>query len=66
MITVGEPNPSPADDGVEPDLRAVFYAYLEPYERAILARTGADTLSAAWEKLVHTTNSNSSPNTDHV
>lgn len=39
---------------------------LEPYERAILARTGADTLSAAREELVHATDSPSSPNTGHV
>lgn len=37
---------------------------LDPYERAILDRTGADTLSAAREKLVHATDSR--PNTDHV
>lgn len=39
---------------------------LEPYERAILARTGADTLGEAREKLIDATDSTPSRNTDHV
>lgn len=39
---------------------------LEPYERAILARTGADTLDAAREKVMHATDVEPSRETEHA